>query len=469
MTSTTIGAVGSSTNTQEPTSAGDKDTGLSTREQSYLTIEDVESTCGEARPITVDRGRWAAGLLWLGAACSVVGMAISLPFGWDATHYLSALQQYPAYISGQMSSSLAYSPLFMIPAVGVARLLPLWLTIVAFVLAYFSGWLVQLRVGMQFATPDERKIFRYVAPVIAFFPGLLINDVIVSGNLAYILYGLMLASAALGWKRERWNWFYVAVLAAACVKVQLLTMLAIPLLCGKRQWMRTMMTGAAGLALYALQFRIWPRAFHVYLNSLKVMSQSRRDFGCGPAGNLARVLQIRGVPYEKPCILFYVAYAVVMFLILLSLSHLYRERRVCFVNWAPVMLLGVVLLNPRILPYDFAAVSLPMALVAWRSLREDGRNSLTPLLIGAGMVLLALNVSVSGIESWATVLPDEFLEMLLMLGIFAAGVRGLLREAEIEPLSSPAYMIESIPESELVSASPGLAVSATLVEGPCPR
>ncbi len=399
------------------------------------------------RQIAPDRGRWAAGLLWLGAACAVVGMAIFLPFGWDAKDYLSALQQYPAYVNGQPSSSLAYSPLFMIPVLGVARLLPLWLAMAVFGFAYFSGWLVQLWVGMQCATPDERKILRYVAPAIAFFPGLLISDVIVSGNLAYILYGLMLAAAAWGWKRGRWTWFYVAVLAAACVKVQLLTMLAIPLLCGKRQWMRTMMTGAAGLALYALQFRIWPQAFHVYLNSLKVMSQSRRDFGCGPAGNLARVLQIRGVPYEKPCILFYVAYAVVMFLILLSLSRLYRERRVCFVNWAPVMLLGVVLLDPRILPYDFAAVSLPMALVAWRSLRkhEDGRNSLTPLLIGAGMVLLALNVSVSGIESWATVLPDEFLEMLLMLGIFAAGVRGLLREAEIEPLTSPAYVIESIP------------------------
>ena len=432
-----------------------KQNGLSTGEQSLLTIEYAEeyaeSTCTELRQTAADRGRWAAGLLWLGAACSVVGMAIFLPFGWDAKNYLSALQQYPAYVNGQASSSLAYSPLFMIPALGAARLLPLWLAMAVFGLAYFSGWLVQLWVGMQCATSDERKILRYVAPVIAFFPGLLVSDVIVSGNLAYILYGLMLASAALGWKRERWNWFYVAVLASACVKVQLLTMLAIPLLCGKRQRMRTVITGATGLGLYALQFMVWPQAFHAYLNSLKTLAQSSRDFGCGPAGNLARVLQSLGVPYEKPCIVFYVAYAIVMFLILLALSRLYREHRVCFENWAPVMLLGVVLLNPRILSYDFAAVSLPMALVAWHSLREDGRNSLTPLLIGAGIVLLALNVSVSGIESWMTVLPDEFLEMLLMLGIFAAGVRGLLREAEIEPLTSPGYVIESIPESELVS------------------
>jgi hypothetical protein len=406
--------------------------------------------CPEMRQIAPDRGRWAAGLLWLGAAGAVVGMAIFLPFGWDAKDYLSALQRYPAYVNGQASSSLAYSPLFMIPVLGVARLLPLWLAMATFGLAYFSGWLTQLWAGMQCATPDERKILRYVAPVIAFFPGLLINDVIVSGNLAYILYGLMLAGAAWGWKRERWNWFYLAVLAAACVKVQLLTMLAIPLLCGKRQWMRTMMTGAAGLALYALQFRVWPQAFHVYMNSLKVMSQSRRDFGCGPAGNLARVLQIMGVPYEKPCILFYVAYAVVMFLILLALSQLYRERRVCFVSWAPVMLLGVVLLNPRILTYDVAAVSLPMALVAWRSLRGVGRTPRAPVLIGCAIVLLALNVFVEANEDWATMLPDawKYLEMVLMLGIFAGGVRGLLKEAGIEWPTTESY----IPESELASS-----------------
>ena len=288
---------------------------------------------------------------------------------------------------------------------------------------------------MQFASPDERKRFRYVAPVIAFFPGLLINDVIVSGNLAYILYGLMLATAAVGWKRGRWIWFYLAVLAASCVKVHLLTMLAIPLLCGKRQWTRTMITAAAGLGLYALQFRLWPQAFHVYVNSLKVMSQMRRDFGCGPAGNLARVLQIMGVPYEMPSIILYVVYALAMFPLLLWLSRLYREGKVRFASWAPVMLLGVVLLNPRILTYDVAAVSLPMALIAWRSLRGVGRTFRKPALIGFAVLLLSLNVFVEVNEDFVTMLPDawKYLEMVLMLGIFAAGVRSLRKEASNVP------------------------------------
>jgi hypothetical protein len=412
---------------------------LITGKQSYPTPQIEVAEPAPRASTAADRGRWIVRLLWVGVACSVVGMAIFLPFGWDGKDYLAALHG---------DTSLAYSPLFIKTVVGVARLLPLWLAMALFWFAYFSGWLTQLWVGMQCATPGERRIFRYVAQVIVFFPGLLVGDVIASGNLAYILYGLMLGAATLGWKRERWNWFYLAVLLAACVKVHLLTMLAIPLLCGRRQWMRTIVTAVTGLSLYALQSRIWPQAFHVYMNSLKIMSQSGHDFGCGPAGCLAHALQSLGVSHEKPCIVFYAIYAVALLLLLLWLSRLYREQRVCFESWAPVMLLGVVLLDPRILPYDFAAVSLPMAIIAWRALRLDRRSKRRSVLIGAAVVLIvALNALVIVDGAWKMI-PDVYIEMFLMVGIFAAGVRGLLREAGMVSLTSTAY--DSVPESELV-------------------
>jgi len=426
---------------------------LLTGDQINSTVKVAEALENEPRAVaSIDRGRWVVRLLWVGIACSVVGMRLSTAFGWDARDYLSAIRHYEAYIDGNASASLPYSPLFMIPTAGVARLLPLWLTITVFCLAYISGWLVQLRVGMQFANADERKILRYVAPVIAFFPGLLVADTFVSGNMAYILYGLMLASAAWGWKRGRWEWFYLAVLASACVKVQLLTMLAIPLLCGRRQFLKSVGAGTIGLALYALQSRIWPQAFHTYVNTLQRMSQSRRDFGCGPAGNLARALQSFGMSYEKPCTLFYLGYACVLFLVLLSLSRLYREKRVSFESWGPVMLIGVVMLNPRILTYDVAAISLPMALVAWRALRDVSRNR-GLVFAGTAVALLCLNIFIGVNE--ATVVPDEYVEMFLLLGIFACGVRCLLKEAgELSPsgerFGAESFSVESyMSETEL--------------------
>lgn len=389
-------------------------------------------------------GRWIEWSLWTGAVVAVLCMATFLPAGNDASDYLAALRG---------NSSLAYSPLFMIPTVAVAKLLPLWLTVGLFGLAYFSGWLTQLWVGMQYATLNERRSLRYIVPILVFFPGLLVSDAITAGNLAYILYGLMLAAAAYGLRHQRWNWFYMAVLASACVKVHLLTMLAIPLLCGRRQWMRAAFAGSVGVSLYALQARIWPQAFQVYVNSLNLLSHSRHDFGCGPVGNLARILHILGLPYELPCALFYGLYATALFLFLRRISRLYKDQRISIDAWAPVMLIGVILLNPRIQSYDVAAVSLPMALIVWRTLHASDGSIRRPRLIGVAMLLLAFNVFVEINEDVFPILTDawKYAEMILLLGVFATGVGRLLREAKPAPLDSPSYDIEGVPEAEMLT------------------
>ena len=104
---------------------------------------------------TQGRGGGWCWLLWLGGAvCSMVGMANFLVFGSlgsDAKDYLSAL--------ATGTSSLPYSPLFIIPASGLAKLLPLWLMISLFVIAYILGWLTELSVGMQCATRKSARFF----------------------------------------------------------------------------------------------------------------------------------------------------------------------------------------------------------------------------------------------------------------------------------------------------------------------
>jgi hypothetical protein len=388
----------------------------------------LRRVCAAAQRIPL--GLW---LMWLAAAASVAAMALFLAPPCDAKDYLLALSQYTAHPGGQAGTPLAYSPLFMIPTLWMARLLPLWLTVGLYGVAYFSGWLTQLWVGMQFATPEERAILRYAAPLLTFFPGLLISDVITAGNVAYVLYGLMLAAAAWGWSRGRWSWFYLAVLASACVKVQLLTMLAIPLLCGRRQWMRAVAAGSVGVSLYAMQGWLFPQSFHVYLNTLQVMSHSRRDFGCSLVGNVARVLWVAGMPYEKLCIVLYAFYALALFALLCGLARLYRAQRICLESWAPVMLIGVILLSPRIQSYDIAAVTLPMALVAWRALCGDDGRIRRAEAIGSAILLLGITVLLQLNESLRLVLPDawKYAEMPMLLGIFAVGVRGLLHEAGV--------------------------------------
>jgi hypothetical protein len=234
----------------------------------------------------------------------------------------------------------------------------------------------------------------------------------------------------IGWKREDWSWFYLVVLGASCVKVQTLTLLAIPLLCSRnRQWLKACSTAVVALALYGVQARIWPEAFRFYLSTLKVHAQERQDFGCGPVGTLARVLQQNGVAYSTPCVLFYLVYGAALFLLLLWFAKQYRAQKISFSSWMPVMLMGVVLLNPRIQPYDVAWLSLPMLLLAWRAVQSpDGKR--IALWIGAA-VLLGMNVFVEVSEDFVSILPDswKYLEMILLLGIFGIGAVNLWREA----------------------------------------
>ncbi|MDR3764580.1 MAG: hypothetical protein P4M01_10830 [Acidobacteriota bacterium] len=348
-----------------------------------------------------------------------------MDFACDGRDYLKALRG---------EGTLAYSPLFLNPTLHIARMMPLWLVVGLFGLAYCGGWLIQLWAGMQCATPEERRILRYAAPVLTFFPGLLISDVIAAGNLAYILYGIVLLAMVVGWRRQNWTWFYLAILAVACVKIHLLTMLAIPVLCAKRQWWRAVATGVAGVALYAVQPLLWPQQFQAYAHTLQGMSHSRRDFGCAPVGNLARVLHLMQMPYDVLCLVFYLVFAAGLFGLLFWLSRLYREGRIRFESWAPVMLIGVILLDPRVQSYDIAAISLPMALLALRMLRGQDGKLWHPLVWGAGAAWLVLNIVQEVNEDVVTVLPDswKYLEMAILLGVFASGVRMLLAEAAVE-------------------------------------
>lgn len=388
--------------------------------------------------------RWVIALLWMGAAASILCFALFLDFACDGRDYLSALRG---------KGTLAYSPLFLVPTLHVARLLPVGLVVAAFGVAYFSGWLIQLWAGMQCATDEERCILHYAAPAMAFFPGLLISDVIAAGNLAFILYGLILAGAAIGWRRHRWEWFYLAVLAAACVKVHLLTMLAIPVLCAEKQWRRATLTGLASVALYAVQPILWPQQFQAYLETLQTMSHSRRDFGCAPVGNLARVLRLAGWDYDLSCLIFYLIFAAAMFTLLLWLSQLYREGWVRFESWAPVMMIGVILLDPRVQSYDVAAITMPMAVLALRMIRGVDARRRHWLTWALAAVWLAANVLQEVNEDFVHVLPDswKYIEMFVLLGIFFGGVRMILAEAAVtvpeslRMLANRAYRGPSVP------------------------
>ena len=248
-----------------------------------------------------------------------------------------------------------------------------------------------------------------------------VNGVILSGNIAYILYGAVLAAAAVGWRQGRWTWFYGAVLVASSFKPHLLTLLAIPMLSTRRQWLPAGVTACAGTLLFLSQPILWPVLFRNCIQAIKVQMLYNRDFGAGPAGMFAGYLSDHSLGYLRGSYILYFAYALPLCGFLSYLSRKFMRGSFPLTRWIPVLLSGVLLLNPRIQEYDLAILSLPLALIVWRLFPGLQRSWLRAAIVFTAFVLL--NVAAS--RSWI-VWKDTACGLLVVL--FSAAARQLLRQ-----------------------------------------
>jgi len=289
--------------------------------------------------------------------------------------------------------------------------------------------------GKQAADEGELPFVAFVAPAAVYFPCLLQSSVILSGNVAYVLYGLVLTAAILGWKCGRWAVFYIAVFLAACCKAPMLTLLAIPVLSARRQWLPAGATAAAALALFGLQPILWPSQFGHYLQAVELQFSYNHDFGVSPAGLFGNTLYAFHLPYSPASGVLYVTYALAVCLVLFRLSTYFHAGRITLEQWMPLILVGTVLLNPRIKEYDVAAITMPLAIILWRLCAL----SATPLEQAwkALAMLLGCNwiVATAGDGVW------EPTACLLLLGLFAGGAweatRLLPEPHQIKQVMSP--------------------------------
>ncbi len=313
--------------------------------------------------------------------------------------------------------SYVYSPITLPVMRWIARWPFRWSAGVYWALYAMCDWII-LQIGLCAAEGEEKQLFKILAPVSIFFPGLLHHDTILSGNVAFLLYGAALGTAWLGWRRKVWAPFYVAVVLASCVKAPLLSLLAIPVLSARRQWLPAGLSALVGVALFAVQPHLWPAAFHHYLEAVELQFSFNRDFSSSPAGVMADLL-FTVVSYKVTSAVAYVAYAVPVSWVLLRLSRRYLEGYLRFAQWLPVLLLGVILLNPRIMEYDLAPVALPMAFLAWRLFAR--KNTFGRTLLEFALALTMMNAF--AISGWK---PTE---SVMLLTLFVAGAIDLFHQS----------------------------------------
>jgi hypothetical protein len=386
------------------------------------------------------RSRPLALILWILAFAAIpVWTAFDHP-GWDIVFYRNAITALHAghdpYLDAMAVQeafhrtlaqhpndippfSYVYSPMTL-PLLRLIGTLPVWFSGGLYWLAIAVSTFIPLFVVWRAAEPADLTFCRIVAPVAIFFPGLLAQDTVLSGNIAFILYALIFLGAARGWWRGRWLWCYLAILLASCFKAPLLCLVVVPLLSARRQWIPAGLTTIAGATLFAVQSLIWPSMFVHFLQAVQLQFTYNRDFGSSPAGVFGTILTGHGVSYTPLSELFYALYAVVVFASLLYLSRQFLSGRFSLGQWIPVLLLGVALLNPRLMEYDLAPLALPMGLIGWRFIRRISLSAWAVVLYFS--VFLAANVIAVGVaRAWKPI------ECVLLISFFAAGCWQLLQ------------------------------------------
>jgi hypothetical protein len=261
-----------------------------------------------------------------------------------------------------------YPPAFLLIAGWLSHLFPAYWGSAAYLLLDFSALvaiplvLARYYFRQPWLTPVFALLLFFASPR---FTGIRAMRTM---NIASTLYCLAFVAAVPGLRRNRWHWFYIAVFLAAIVKITFLALLLLPLLAGKRQWVRSMLCGAA-VVLANLGERIfWPDLYRGYTQSLQQGILNRQAFGYGIFGVLANYhFQQRGVGVA--------AYAVSVLLALTLTGLLFWTRsrleraagplrdRASNPIWLAMILIAIVLVNPRELQYDidisvFAALIL---------------------------------------------------------------------------------------------------------------
>ena len=384
-----------------------------------------------------------AAALWIGSLVSlpwVAGLQDYTP-GWDLRVYQEAITSVAAshdpytdgldrqqfyHLSGPHSVqdmppyTYVYSPVTTLILRAVLHI-PAFLRAPLYLLFYLAGMLAAIWAVADAGCASERNWLWYATPIVPYFPGLLQESVVFSGNIAYLLYGAVLSAAVWGWRRQRWTLFYALVLFASCYKAPLLSLLLIALFTGRRQFVRVLFTGAVGVALFAVQPWIWPSMFRHYLLAVELQFSYNHDFGLNPAGLAAKALLAHGWSYQHVWWTTYVCFALVVFGVLLILWQRFKAGAFPLERWLPLVLIGVVLLNPRAKTYDVAPVTVAILLILWRGLERVRSVWMRGGVLALGVMALNLCGVVLRRGHWW-----DLVEALLLCGCFAGEAMALL-------------------------------------------
>ncbi len=291
---------------------------------------------------------------------------IARPFG-DTRVYAHAIDNFnsgksPYVLPGELP--YIYPPVFVWAGSWLSRLLTPAL-----------GWklYVTVHVASVVAVPFILARFYlrrlgYVEAVALFLlaPFAVTENAMLGGNVAHPFYCAALLAAAPGLSSNRWRWFYAVVVLAAAVKITFLILLLLPLLAGAAQILPSVITTAITGSLYLLQMICSPELYHQFRETLARQTFTSRNYGFAPFGATANLLwhfHISG--FILPAAVQILCAAAILYV----LWRLRMRAEPGDDRWLALILVAIVLVNPRMFESDVATGLLAayfLLLCNWR-------------------------------------------------------------------------------------------------------
>jgi hypothetical protein len=190
----------------------------------------------------------------------------------------------------------------------------------------------------------------------------LLSTAFLSGNIHAVWYFAAALAAIPGLRTSRWLWFYLVTLTAMVNQPVFAALLLLPLLAGTRQYIASGMTVLAAALAYAAEFAINPTLYRQFQQTVAAHLAVSHDFGQGVFGILMHISSATLVPGAMQIVF---SLGVVAVLIWLKTRGTANDLR-----WWALIALAILLVNPRVMPYDAAQGLIPaMFFLVYRTKR----------------------------------------------------------------------------------------------------
>lgn len=203
-----------------------------------------------------------------------------------------------------------------------------------------------------------------------------------SGNMHTLFYAAALLAAITGLRRNQWLPYYAVTVIAAASQPVFLLLLLLPAFAGRRQILPTAATVIAVAAAHFVQRLATPQMYAAFQQSVAVHMTATRDFGEGVLG--AATAWLPHAPAVIPLVL-QLAFSAV---ILLTLLYLRRRVTPSDPRWWALLALAIILVNPRIMPYDSVLAIVPALFFLLTPTRSPAR---WPLVLATTAVCIVLH------------------------------------------------------------------------------